>query len=54
MDILIGVLILVLCAIAAIVAVGNMNRHDMWWWICLYWVILTLKNLVDFAKFIGR
>lgn len=30
------------------VAYGLIRKKNMWRWICLYWVILTLKNLWDF------
>lgn len=33
---------------AAWVAVGQINRWNMWWFICLYWVLLTIKNWFDF------
>jgi hypothetical protein len=33
---------------AAHVANGLVHHRDMWKWIVLYWVILTIKNLVDF------
>lgn len=32
---------------AAWVAYGLIKKRNMWKWICLYWVLLTLKNLVD-------
>ena len=43
-------LILLLMLDAAWVANGLVNHRDMWKWIVLYWVILTLKNLVDWMK----
>lgn len=38
---------LLLCGIAAIVAYGLYKRRVMWRWIVAYWVVLTVKNLVD-------
>ncbi len=34
---------------AAIVAVGLSNKRNMWQFIFLYWILLTVKNAVDFA-----
>ena len=42
-------LVFLLMLDAAWVALGLMRRKKMWWWICLYWVLLTAKNAVDFA-----
>lgn len=42
------VMIFALIVISAKVFLGLMNRKDMWWWICTYWLVLTLKNLFDF------
>ena len=33
---------------AAWVAYGLLRKKNMWCWICLYWIILTAKNMVDF------
>lgn len=33
---------------AAWVACGLLRKKNMWRWICLYWIILTAKNMVDF------
>ena len=41
--------ILGLIMIAAVVAVGLMKRHNMWKWIIAYWVLLTVKNIIDFV-----
>ena len=38
---------LILFLIAAIVAVGLMYQMNMWKWIVVYWVTLTLKNGYD-------
>lgn len=40
-------LIFMLMADAAWVAYGLIRKRNMWRWICLYWVILTIKNLLD-------
>lgn len=42
-----AVLVLALMAIAAIVAAGQYRHMRMWWWIVLYWAVLTAKNLCD-------
>ena len=41
-------LVLALMADAAWVFVGLIRKKNRWAWICLYWLILTLKNLADF------
>ena len=40
-------LIILLMADAAWVAYGIYRKKNRWPWICMYWVILTIKNLVD-------
>lgn len=42
-------LIILLMADAAWVAYGLLRQQNRWKWICLYWIILTLKNLADFV-----
>ena len=32
---------------AAFVAYGLLHRQNMWKWVCLYWILLTMKNAVD-------
>ncbi len=44
------ILIIALMIDAAWVAYGLIKRKVMWKWICLYWIILTAKNLCDFLK----
>ncbi len=44
------ILIILLMADAAWVAWGLIRQRVMWRWICLYWVILTLKNLSDLLR----
>ena len=39
--------ILLLCIDAAWVAYGLARQRVMWRWIVLYWVLLTMKNMVD-------
>lgn len=34
---------------AAWVAYGLIRNRVMWRWICLYWVLLTIKNLCDYC-----
>lgn len=40
-------LIILLMIDAAWVAYGLIKHKVMWKWICLYWIILTMKNLAD-------
>ena len=44
------ILIILLMADAAWVAWGLIRQRVMWRWICLYWIILTLKNLSDLLR----
>lgn len=37
---------------AAWVAFGLSRKRNMWVWIVIYWVILTLKNLYDLIMLI--
>jgi hypothetical protein len=41
------ILILALCIIAAIVFLMQMLHLNAWWMICLYWLVLTIKNAMD-------
>ena len=41
------ILIVLLCIDAAYVASGIAKKWNMWAFIVLYWVLLTLKNLAD-------
>lgn len=48
-------LILTLAIIAGIVAIRQAKQANTyggwtWWLICLYWIVLTLKNLVDWSE----
>lgn len=40
-------LIALLMLISWGVFVGLLQKKDMWAWICLYWLILTINNAVD-------
>ena len=40
-------LILALCTISAIVFVMQIKKKNAWWLICLYWLVLTAKNVID-------
>ena len=31
-----------------IVAIGLFRKRNMWKWIIAYWVLLTIKNFIDF------
>lgn len=42
------ILIFALAFIAAYVAYGLYKKRVMWKWIVAYWLVLTIKNLVDF------
>lgn len=44
------ILIILLMADAAWVAWGLIRKRAMWRWICLYWIIMTLKNLSDLLR----
>lgn len=40
-------LVLLLAMIALVVFIGQVLRGNVWLLICLYWLVLTLKNYVD-------
>ncbi len=48
MSIASQVFVFLLMLIAGRVAVGLMERKNMWRWIIAYWVALTVKNMIDF------
>ena len=48
-----ALLVLGLAAIAAIVFVGQVKKKNVWWLICLYWLVLTIKNVVDWMGMRG-
>ena len=37
----------VLAIIAFIVFIGQINKQNMWLYICSYWCVLTIKNIAD-------
>lgn len=39
---------IILAAIAARVAYGLYRKRNMWRWIVLYWLVLTVKNSLEF------
>ena len=41
------VFIFLLAYIASVVAYGLLKHKNMWFWIVLYWMVLTAKNMVD-------
>ena len=41
------ILILALMIIALIVFIGQVLKLNCWLLICLYWLVLTIKNLFD-------
>jgi hypothetical protein len=40
-------LIILLAIIAAVVFIGITLGMNMWLLICLYWIVLTIKNVLD-------
>ena len=42
-----AMLVLALAAIAMTVCAGLAAGRNMWPWIVAYWVVLTVKNIVD-------
>lgn len=45
-----NILIIVLAVISAVVATGLIAGYAMQAWIVAYWLVLTMKNLLDYAK----
>ena len=41
---------IILAVIAAVVAYGLYKKQNMWKWIVAYWVILTIKNIIEAAR----
>lgn len=39
--------VFLLCLDAAFVAAGLMKKRNMWAFIVLYWILLTIKNCCD-------
>ena len=35
---------------AAYVFYGLLNKRNMWKFICLYWMLLTMKNYIDYVN----
>jgi hypothetical protein len=46
-------LIVLLMLISAVVFVMQTQRKNAWWLICLYWLVLTLKNMGDSIAWIN-
>ena len=44
------ILIFLLMVDAGYVAYGQVTRGNVWPFICAYWIILTVKNALDFAR----
>ena len=44
------ILALLLMMDAAWVADGLLHKKSMWKWICLYWVLLAVKNVVGLIE----
>lgn len=47
-------LVLILALIAAYVAVGNWCHLDMWAFIVVYWLVLTIKNVNNLAELLHK
>lgn len=45
-----NILIIVLAAISAVVATGLIAGYAMQAWIVAYWLVLTMKNLLDYVR----
>lgn len=45
-----SMLIIILAIIAAVVATGLIAGYVMQAWIVAYWLVLTMKNLVDYVS----
>ena len=45
-----SVLIIILAIIAAVVATGLIAGYVMQAWIVAYWIVLTMKNIVDYVS----
>lgn len=43
-----SLLVVLLMVIAAIVFVMQTNKVNAWLFICLYWAVLTIKNVIDY------
>ena len=42
-----NLLIISLTIIAAVVTYGLYRKRNMWRWVVLYWIVLTIKNVLD-------
>jgi len=42
-------LVLTLAGIAGVVFIGQCLRGNVWLLVCLYWLVLTLKNYIDWS-----
>ena len=42
------IMVFLLMVAALIVAIGLFRKRNMWKWISAYWVLLTIKNFIDF------
>ena len=49
-DHLTEILIIALATISAVVATGLIAGYAMQAWIVAYWLVLTMKNLLDYAR----
>lgn len=43
------VIITLLMLDALLVFCGLIRKRNMWGWICIYWLLLTIKNACDWA-----
>ena len=49
-DHLTEILIIALATLSAVVATGLIAGYAMQAWIVAYWLVLTMKNLLDYAR----
>ena len=48
------ILVAMLMLNAGIVAIGLWRKRNMWPWIVCYWIVLTVKNALDFYMSTGN
>ena len=41
---------IILALIAGYVAYGLYRKRNMWFWIVTYWIVLTLKNVLEVVR----
>jgi len=43
-----------LIIVAAVVSVKQIRKHNPWYWVIAYWVLLTIKNMCDWIGMNGK